>query len=87
MKNIPNEYDEGVEVEHIPVTSEATLKRNLKYILSITLTQKQVPKSVKLTLIDLEWRVAMQEEYDALMRNGTWELIPRSITNNIINNI
>lgn len=29
----------------------------------------------------------MQEEYDALIRNGTWELIPKCSTDNVINNI
>lgn len=83
----PHKSVKEVETGHGPVTRAETKRRNAKYVLSITPTKKQVPKSVKLALQDSEWRAAMQEEYDALMRNGTWELIPRSVNDNVINNI
>nr|GEZ57867.1 uncharacterized mitochondrial protein AtMg00810-like isoform X2 [Tanacetum cinerariifolium] len=31
-----------------------------------------------------EWRQAMKEEYDALMKSGTWSLVPRSSNTNVI---
>ncbi|GJS91360.1 retrovirus-related pol polyprotein from transposon TNT 1-94 [Tanacetum coccineum] len=31
-----------------------------------------------------EWRQAMKEEYDALMKNGMWSLVPRASTTNVI---
>ncbi|GKA21489.1 putative RNA-directed DNA polymerase, partial [Tanacetum coccineum] len=31
-----------------------------------------------------EWRQAMKEEYDALMKNGTWSLVPRASTTNVV---
>ena len=40
------------------------------------------PTSVAQALKDSNWRKAMSEEYDALARNGTWELVtPTYITN------
>ena len=34
------------------------------------------PTTVTQALKDPKWRWAMSEEYDALVRNGTWELVP-----------
>ncbi|GJW25124.1 putative RNA-directed DNA polymerase [Tanacetum coccineum] len=31
-----------------------------------------------------EWRQAMKEEYDALMKNETWSLVPRASTTNVV---
>ena len=36
--------------------------------------EKLIPKGYKLALRDGDWKSAMQKEYDALMKNGTWEL-------------
>ena len=33
---------------------------------------------------DVHWRHAMSEEYNALIQNGTWELVPPSPSQNII---
>jgi len=35
-------------------------------------------------LADPNWRAAMAEEYKALINNGTWCLVPRSPSANII---
>ena len=35
-------------------------------------------------LKDPKWRRAMSEEYDALVRNGTWELVPSDSIHNIV---
>nr|GEU76756.1 hypothetical protein [Tanacetum cinerariifolium] len=32
----------------------------------------------------LEWRQAMKEEYDALIKKGTWSLVPRASNTNVI---
>ncbi|GJU60549.1 putative RNA-directed DNA polymerase [Tanacetum coccineum] len=32
----------------------------------------------------LEWRQAIKEEYDALMKNGTWYLVPRASNTNVV---
>jgi hypothetical protein len=42
-----------------------------------------IPTSVRATLADLNWCVAM-EEYGALMSNRTWELVPRPHGSNIV---
>ncbi|GJW12613.1 probable plastid-lipid-associated protein 13, chloroplastic [Tanacetum coccineum] len=31
-----------------------------------------------------EWRQAMKEEYDALVKNGTWSLVPRASNTNVV---
>jgi hypothetical protein len=36
-----------------------------------------IPSSVCVALADQNWRVAMEDEYRALMSNGTWELVFR----------
>jgi hypothetical protein len=35
-----------------------------------------ISTSVHAAFADPIWRTAMEEEYGALMRNGTWELVP-----------
>ncbi|XP_076943658.1 putative mitochondrial protein AtMg00820 [Bidens hawaiensis] len=44
-----------------------------------------IPNSPKTALSTTIWRNAMQNEYDALIKNETWELVPRQPTMNIIN--
>jgi hypothetical protein len=43
-----------------------------------------VPTSVYAALTDPSWRCAMEEEYDALIANNTWDLVPRPVSSNII---
>jgi hypothetical protein len=40
-----------------------------------------ISTSVHAAFADPIWRTAMEEEYGTLMRNGTWELVPRPPTN------
>jgi hypothetical protein len=42
------------------------------------------PKSVKEALADPRWKHAMDDEYAALMKNGTWHLIPGTQATNLI---
>jgi hypothetical protein len=42
------------------------------------------PEDVQQALEDPKWRIAMQEEYDALERNKTWHLVPFREGRNII---
>jgi hypothetical protein len=39
-------------------------------------TSSAIPTSVRTALTDPNWHVAMEEEYGALMSNGTWDLVP-----------
>lgn len=42
------------------------------------------PTTVTQALHDPQWRKAMADECDALVRNGTWELVPPDPTQNIV---
>jgi hypothetical protein len=55
-----------------------TLSATSSFVLS------PVPTSVCATLTNPSWRHAMEEEYDAWITNNTWDLVPRSISSNII---
>ncbi|XP_074293384.1 uncharacterized protein LOC141620405 [Silene latifolia] len=43
-----------------------------------------LPNTVKQALVLPHWRQAMQDEYDALARNNTWTLVPRSSAHNVV---
>jgi hypothetical protein len=43
-----------------------------------------IPTSVRAALADPNWRAAMEEEYGALMSNGTWELVPWPRGSNVV---
>ena len=42
------------------------------------------PENVEQALADTRWRHAMNEEYNALMKNKTWHLVPSRYGTNII---
>ncbi|KAL5576809.1 hypothetical protein UlMin_018508 [Ulmus minor] len=42
------------------------------------------PTTVTKAITDPKWRQAMSDEYDALVRNGTWELVPSAPSHNIV---
>ncbi|GKB37086.1 retrovirus-related pol polyprotein from transposon TNT 1-94 [Tanacetum coccineum] len=50
-------------------------------VLPTTITE---PTSFTVANNSSEWRQAMKEEYDALMKNGTWSLVPRASTINVV---
>lgn len=60
-------------------------KYNPSFVLSVEASNICLPKSPKYALQIPEWRQAMKEEYEALVRNETWQLSPRSWEDNIIN--
>jgi hypothetical protein len=39
-------------------------------------TLSLIPSSARVVLADPHWRAAMEDEYEALISNGTWELVP-----------
>jgi hypothetical protein len=43
-----------------------------------------LPTSVTIALRDGRWRLAMQEEFDALQANRTWKLMPHPPHANVI---
>ncbi|GJY13616.1 retrovirus-related pol polyprotein from transposon TNT 1-94 [Tanacetum coccineum] len=50
-------------------------------VLPTTITE---PTSFTVANNSPEWRQAMKEEYDALMKNGTWSLVPRASNTNVV---
>jgi hypothetical protein len=51
---------------------------------TLSSTLSSVPTSVRAALIDPSCHRAMEEEYDALIANNTWELVPRLVGSNVI---
>jgi hypothetical protein len=47
-------------------------------------TTSPIPSSVRAALTDPNWRAAMEDEYGALMSNGTWDLVPRPQGSNVV---
>jgi hypothetical protein len=52
-------------------------------VVATSMTPSAILTSVHTTLVNLNWRAAM-EEYGALMSNGTWELVPRPRGSNVV---
>ena len=47
-------------------------------------TASPIPANYRSALADPNWRAAMSTEYDALLANGTWRLVPRPPGANIV---
>jgi hypothetical protein len=43
-----------------------------------------VPTSTRAALADPSWRRAIEEEYDTLITNNTYDLVPRPVGSNVI---
>jgi hypothetical protein len=43
-----------------------------------------VPSSIRATLVDPNWRRAMEEKFAALIANNTWDLVPPPIGFNVV---
>jgi hypothetical protein len=49
-----------------------------------SLTLSPIPSFARAVLADPHWRAAMEEEYGALISNGTWELVPQPQGSNVV---
>jgi hypothetical protein len=49
-----------------------------------SLTPSPIPSSAHAVLADPHWHAAMEEEYEAMISNGTWELVPRPHASNVV---
>jgi hypothetical protein len=47
-------------------------------------TLSPIPSSSRAALADPQYRATMEEEYGALISNGTWELVPRPQGSNVV---
>ena len=63
------------------------VKPNPKFAnLTTTRVQSLEPQNTTQALKDPQWRRAMTEEYDALVHNVTWELVPSHPSQNVVGN-
>ena len=46
-----------------------------EYGLATSVTRSPLPHNSVATLSDPNWKMAMDDEYDALIKNKTWELV------------
>ena len=52
--------------------------------IQLTKSHDLEPTMVTQALKDIQWRQVMSDEYDALVKNGTWELTPPNPSHNLI---
>ena len=50
----------------------------------LTKSDDHEPPTLTQALKDHKWRRAMSEEYDALVKNGTWALVPPDSSQNLV---
>jgi histone deacetylase 1/2 len=83
----PTATDDGPRPQHPMVTRarDGMHMPNPKYAhVATTTAPSPPPSSVRAALRDPNWKIAMQDEFDALKNNGTWTLVPRPAHANII---
>lgn len=59
-------------------------KPNPKYCLTSSASSDIEPSTVSQALSDSRWREAMSSEFSALLKNGTWDLVPPDESQNVI---
>lgn len=57
---------------------------NLKPKVWLTVASDVEPRTITDALVSPQWKLAMQEEYDALLRNNTWSLVDKPLDKNIV---
>jgi hypothetical protein len=75
------------ENPHRMITRDKTSFRVVPDHLVLTATTSSPtpsPTSARVVLTDPNCRAAMEDEYGALMSNGTWELVPRPHGSNVV---
>lgn len=51
-------------------------KPNTKYLYALTLIQNTEPRTIKQALQDEKWRTAATDEFNAQVKNHSWDLVP-----------
>uniref|UniRef100_A0A2N9IJ52 Uncharacterized protein n=1 Tax=Fagus sylvatica TaxID=28930 RepID=A0A2N9IJ52_FAGSY len=66
--------------------TDGTIKWPFRHALHVTAPSPLMEEPTSFTLASKqpEWRHAMNEEFDALLQNDTWDLVPPSPTMNIM---
>ncbi|KAK2421141.1 hypothetical protein QL285_031798 [Trifolium repens] len=86
----PSIYQPTLRSNTKPVTrsQHCIFKPNKKYIgLHTLVTKSPLPRNPMLALKDSNWKMAMDDEYNALIQNKTWDLVPRPPDANVIRSI
>ncbi|GJS13341.1 putative reverse transcriptase domain-containing protein [Tanacetum coccineum] len=74
-----------IPLEEIQVDDKLNFVEELVEIIDCeSTTISPIPKSNVHALRDLKWQKAMIEEYNALITNGTWVLVPRLANVNVV---
>jgi len=84
---LPAIYQSTVSSDNKPVTrsQRGIFKPNQKYInLHTAVTKSPFPRNLVLALKDLNWKMVMDDEYNALIQNKTWDLVPHPPDANVI---
>ena len=58
--------------------------KSYKNLSAAHLVASPIPSNYRSALADPNWRAAMADEYQALMDNGTWRLVPRPSGANVV---
>ena len=58
--------------------------KSYKNLSAAHLVASPIPSNYRSALADSNWRAAMVNEYQALMDNGTWRLVPRPSGANVV---
>jgi len=63
---------------------KAPIRYMYEWAYATTTEEPCEPKTAEDALSQQNWRAAMQEEYDALVSNGTWELVPEPAGRSVV---
>ncbi|RVW49538.1 putative mitochondrial protein [Vitis vinifera] len=86
-QNDPNQPPDLSPSPHVIVTrSKHNIHKPIQKLnLTVQLQQPTLaPTTVTQALKDPKWRQAMSAEFDVLLRNGTWDLVPSHPTQNLV---
>ena len=73
--------------DETPTLSKRAINPPIRYMHEYAYTasaSNEEPSSVQEALRSHEWKQAMQEEYDALVKSNTWKLHPRPVGRNVV---
>jgi len=82
----PNTSGGNNDRYHVVTRSQNNIfKPNKKfYHTSLSTSENLEPSSIRQAMQHSHWRQAISEELSALIRNGTWSLVPPPVNHNIV---
>ena len=88
--SLSNPYIESQQSPHLLIPTHPMVTRAKSGVFKLktylTTTQDLEPVSVKASLVDTKWKMAMQDEHNALQKNGTWTLVPAETATKLVGN-